>query len=134
MQKLSCITKLYFRFQSALKPSNAQVQESPPPLNSKLHTISSETLQLISGNTPTTIPTFPPQTTVQNESPTSLNGNNSVSYWGFVDQLPLGCDVPDVTSAMTSGGNKEAWMESVQENGGGTNVNGGRLDKSNRIF
>jgi len=115
------------RFQSALKPSNAQLQQQEtPPQNSKLHTISSETLQLISGNA-ATIPTFP-QTSVQNESPTSLQGN-SVSYWGFVDQLPLGCDVPDVTSSLNQGGgNKEAWMESVQENGGQVNMNGGRLN------
>jgi len=115
------------RFQSALKPSNAQLQQQEtPPQSSKLHTISSETLQLISGNA-ATIPTFP-QTSVHNESPTSLQGN-SVSYWGFVDQLPLGCDVPDVTSSLNQGGgNKEAWMESVQENGGQVNMNGGRLN------
>ena len=52
-----------------------------------------------------------------------------MSYWGFVDQLPLGCDVPDVTSAL-AGGNKETWLESVQENNGQVNMNGNRLEKS----
>jgi len=121
------------RFQSALKPNNIQPQQQETSPPNKFHTISTETLQLLSNNSASTIPTFP-QSSIQTSnssscvSPnaTSLQGN-SVSYWGFVDQLPLGCDVPDVTSAL-AGGNKETWLESVQENNGQVNMNGNRLN------